>query len=122
MKIHVSSVVVVVVVAEVPVLSSIWHANLRAQGKIGSYTTMEQIKTIIVLNLVLRQVAKFVFLSICRKNRIFADYFSGKTFASPLEDYISAVSQSILNFQKKPERSLHFLEDDANHDLLSLFV
>ena len=62
------------------------------------------------------------FLSICRKNRIFADYFSGKTFASPLEDYISAVSQSISNFQKKPERSSLFLQDEADHDLLSLFV
>ena len=65
---------------------------------------------------------KIRFLSICRKNRIFADYFLGKTFASPLEGYISAVSQSILNFQKKPERSLNFLQDDANCDLLSFFV
>ena len=44
------------------------------------------------------------------------------TFTSPLKGYISAVSQSILNFQKKPERSLNFLQDDANRDLLSLFV
>ena len=40
------------------------------------------------------------FLSISRKNRIFADNCLGKTFASPLEGYILAVSQPISNFQK----------------------
>ena len=49
------------------------------------------------------------FLSICRKNRIFADNFLGKAFASPLEGYISAVSQPISNFQKALERRLNCL-------------
>ena len=58
-----------------------------------------------MLNLVLRQVAKFVFYQLAEK---IADYFLGKTFASPLEGYISAVSQPISNFQKALEKKTQY--------------
>ena len=58
------------------------------------------------------------FLSICRKNRIFCKQFLKKALASSLEGQILA----ILNILKKPERSFNFLQNDANRDLLSLFV
>ena len=61
-----------------------------------------------MLNLNLRQVAKFVFYQLEEKIAFLQTIASKKTFASPLEGYISAVSQPISNFQKALEKKTQY--------------